>query len=449
MIAYGKDYDENGEQIVRDQESKPAPPRWVPLSQTPEARSVEWLRFGLLARGHVTNLFGDEGIGKSLWWVHTVAGLTREGAKVAVVVTEDGLEDTVKSRLLAAEAVIENILVLNIADELDDFELGIPHPNTELDMLPDDVSLIVIDAFLDTINGNAEISKPAVCRQVFKPWKQFARRRDCAVLTITHTNRDRSNGTRGALGAAGTIRAVVRLNVLAQVDEQGLLAVGLEKTNLCPITNVTLYGHEQVQMFNATATSDGMVGRLVDHGLGKVTAKALFDSLAAPEPPSPSRLGDMAQRVLETVTEEVTPAAVAEKIDGLDNNAAGQYLRRLADRGLIENPSRGRFGPIPSLNPSLGSSPSGSDGSDGTEGKPRTTAGNPSLPSDHSLPEVMETGDGKGPSCSVCGAGPLDAEDAERGSHVMCEPPGGLSPDSPGQTDRVAAALAAAREARS
>lgn len=391
-------------------ETKAEKPRWVPLSKTPEATPVDWLKFGILARGHVANLFGDEGIGKSLYWVLIVADLTKNGIKVAIVVTEDGLEDTVKTRLLAAGADLDNIFVLNVSDELDEFELGIPHPNTELDMMPTDVALVVVDALLDTLNVGVDIAKPPVCRAVFKPWKQFARRRHCAVLTLTHTNRDRSNGTRGALGAAGTIRAVVRLNILAQRDQNDLLAVGLEKTNLCPITNVTLYGHEQVQIFKSTATSDGMVGRLVDRGPGQVTAKELFEQMATPEPKT-SRMGDMSQQVLQLVTGIVTPKEIADKINGLDNNAAGQHLRRLAEAGEIKQVSRGKYGPA-SL-PSLHSITSGSEGNDGSDGNQPPIPSVPSLPS---LPEMKE----KVKECRVCGFGMTFAEDQTNGIHVGC-----------------------------
>lgn len=391
-------------------ETEAEKPRWVPLSETPEAKPVAWLEFGILARGHVTNLFGDEGIGKSLYWVLIVAGLTKKGMKAAIVVTEDGLEDTVKTRLLAAGADLDNIFVLNVADEMDEFELGIPHPNTELDMMPEDVALVVVDALLDTLSLGVDIAKPPVCRAVFKPWKQFARRRDCAVLTLTHTNRDRSNGTRGALGAAGTIRAVVRLNVLAQTDPNGLLAVGLEKSNLCPLTNVTLYGHEQVQMFEATSTSDGMVGRLVDRGLGNVTAKDLFEQMALPEP-KPSRFGDMTQQILQLVTGIVTPKEISDKIDGLDNNAAGQHLRRLAESGQIKQISRGKYGPatLPSLH-------SITPGSEGTEGSDGNQTAIPSVPSLHSRSEVKE----KVKECRVCGFGMTFTEDQDNGIHAGC-----------------------------
>lgn len=58
--------------------------------------------------------------------------------------------------------------------------------------------------------------------------------------------------------------------------------------------------------------------------------------------------------------------------------------------------------------PPVGPQESGTAGTSGTE---------PGLVTD--VPDVPEE---SGPiDCSVCGAGPLDAEDAERGAHVMCE----------------------------
>jgi len=253
------------------------PKGWIYASEAPQSRAVDWLVENRLARGHVTYLFGEEGIGKSTWWVHVVAERTRAGEYVIVIITEDGWEDTVRPRMEAAGVDLTKVVMLNVADDADDFEMGIPGPRylTEID-LPK-VSLVVIDGLADaTAAVNGGLPKATEWRPVITAWKRYAARQHAAVLALGHTNRDTLNGTRGAVGLSGQIRQVVRLNLMALRTEDDRLAIGVEKSNICRTD-------QPVDLFEITeATSAGITVNICRPvGVGDSTAKELFGVLAA------------------------------------------------------------------------------------------------------------------------------------------------------------------------
>src|SRR5690625_4000769 len=177
------------------------PAGWIRASDAPPSKPVDWLIPNRLARGHVTYLYGEEGIGKSTYWVHLVAYLTRLGYIVVIIITEDGWEDTSRPRLEAANANLDNILIFNVAEDDDDFEMGIPGPNFLLEQQLPPVALTVIDGLADaTTVINGALPKSVEWRPVLNAWKRFAKKTNSAVVALGHTNRDTLNGTRGAVG---------------------------------------------------------------------------------------------------------------------------------------------------------------------------------------------------------------------------------------------------------
>jgi hypothetical protein len=261
----------------RTEPANALPKGWIRASEAPPSRPVDWLVPNRLARGHATYLFGEEGIGKSTWWVHVVAELTQNGHTVIVVLTEDGWEDTARPRMEAAGVDLDNVLMLNAAEDADDFEMGIPGPKwMETQQLPE-VALVVIDGLADaTAAVNGSLPKATEWRPVINAWKRYAKKTNAAVLALGHTNRDTLNGTRGAVGLSGQIRQVVRLNLLAQRTEDGQLAIGVEKSNICR-------SDQPVELFEIVeSTVNGItVTTATPAGNGDQTPQQMFAELAA------------------------------------------------------------------------------------------------------------------------------------------------------------------------
>ncbi|WP_186290589.1 AAA family ATPase [Gordonia zhaorongruii] len=253
------------------------PAGWIYADKAPESRPTDWLIPDRLARGHVTYLYGEEGIGKSTWWVLQVQEVTARCEYVVLIFTEDGWEDTLRGRLECAGVDMTYVILSNVSED-GEFEPGIPGPGRMLTEDLPDISLVVVDGIADAATvARGHLPKHSEWREVFGEWARYARKKNAAVLALGHTNRDTQSGTRGAVGLSGQIRQKVRLNILAQRDEEGRLAVGVEKSNICSDAEpVDLYTIETVDMGHGVTTT---IARAA--GAGKLSAKKLFSVMAA------------------------------------------------------------------------------------------------------------------------------------------------------------------------
>ena len=90
-------------------------------------QEVDWLWYPYIAFGKVTILQGDPGEGKTTLVLHLAAALTRgemlcseekrEPVTVIYQTAEDGLTDTIKPRLIAANADCSRVLVIDETEQ--------------------------------------------------------------------------------------------------------------------------------------------------------------------------------------------------------------------------------------------------------------------------------------------------------------------------------------------
>lgn len=220
---------------------------------------TQWVGRGWLPRREITFLVGEEGIGKSLLWVRMVAAITtgrpdpvfgipaREPADVVLVLTEDSMAE-VRARLDVAGADLARVLVFSAADDGseppvfgDDVHEGdmlrlrryLAAENTTPDLL-------VVDAWLDTIDGRLSMRDTQQARRALKPWGHVADEFNMAVLLLGHTNRVDTGSTRDRVGGSIAVRQVARMLLMAlrpPAEENGddradRMVVGPEKVNL-------------------------------------------------------------------------------------------------------------------------------------------------------------------------------------------------------------------------
>lgn len=260
------------------------------------ASQMNWLAAKRIPMNSISLLVGAEGIGKSLLWVLLAAAVTRGRAlrefgiperdpqNVLVVVTEDDWAATVRPRLELAGADLSKIIV--ICEDQDGS--GAPTFPQHLYLVERALrrhrpALIVVDAWVDTIAAGLKVSNPQDARQALHPWREIATAGECAVLLLTHTNREKSGNARDTYGLTGELRKKARMSLLAQVDDDGNLSVGPEKSNLVGNVPAALFRIEAKQVFAPTEDDDGTVPQLVYVGDDKRTAREIHTDAFAGE----------------------------------------------------------------------------------------------------------------------------------------------------------------------
>lgn len=259
-------------------------PRLWDAAELRAAEQPRWLARNRLPRAAVSLLVGDEGIGKSLFWVYLVAAVTtgrpllqfgvpkRDPGDVVVVVTEDDWSTTVLPRLMVAGADLSRVRVICT----DDDGSGAPEFPRDLHLIDkaDPVpALVVVDAWLDTVPARLDVKNPQQARQALHPWRETAVTTDAAVLLLTHTNRVASSQARDKYGATGELRKKARMTLYAQRDDDGNLVIGPDKANTAAAVMASRFSIQGVQHFPATEEHDGMVPRLVYVGDTDQTAQ--------------------------------------------------------------------------------------------------------------------------------------------------------------------------------
>ncbi|MFF0607764.1 AAA family ATPase [Nocardia tengchongensis] len=277
-------------------ESEWVRPKVWRANELDSARRVDWLAAQRLPLASVCYMLGPEGIGKSLWTIWLVAVITtgkpfhgfgiphREPRAVVLVLTEDDWSTVVRPRLEVAGADLNYVRVICT----DSDGSGAPTFPRDMDIVLEaaaDAVLIVVDAWADTLPGNLSVKDPQQARRALHPWKELATRTGVSVLLTGHTNREKGGNVRNAYGLSGEIRKKARMTILAQPDpdEDGVLVVGPEKTNLTASVAASRFRIESVQVFEATDASDGTVPRLVWLGDASASARDYFADVAAAE----------------------------------------------------------------------------------------------------------------------------------------------------------------------
>jgi putative DNA primase/helicase len=213
-----------------------------------EAKHVEWLWQGRLARGKLTLMAGEPGIGKSQISIDIAARISKagrwpdggqaEGGGVVILSAEDSADDTLRPRLEAAGAALDRTHVLKatlVEGKPVTFSL-----QAHLDMLGNklaelgDAALIIIDpitSYMGKIDGHQTVD----VRTVLEPLAAFAEKHDVAVLAISHPPKASQSKALHAVTGSLAFVAAARMVFIAtkepQTDRRLLLPV---KNNLGP-----------------------------------------------------------------------------------------------------------------------------------------------------------------------------------------------------------------------
>lgn len=230
-LLHGKYIEETME--LRTKPEKKAVPmiRMSEIQQT----EVEWLWYPYIPFGKLTIIQGNPGEGKTFFAMQLAAACTNrkylpqmepfEPFNVIFQTAEDGLGDTVKPRLVSAEADMERVLVIDDTD----YPLTLADKRIENAIKENNARLVIIDPLQAFLGANVDMNRVNEVRSIFRRLADTAQNTNCAIVMIGHLNK--------ASGSQSTYRGLGSIDITAVV--RSLLFIGKVKTD--PTTRVIVH----------------------------------------------------------------------------------------------------------------------------------------------------------------------------------------------------------------
>jgi putative DNA primase/helicase len=180
-----------------------------------EPKRIDFLWSGRIARGKHTAIAGEPGDGKSQLSVYIAATVSCGGewpcgegrapiGNVIILNAEDGADDTVVPRLIAAGADLRRVHIVSAV--LQGGGKGRRAFNLQADLASleqkiieiGDVALVIIDP-ISSYMGKADSHKNAEVRGALEPLSEMAERLKVAILSITHFSKSGAGNNTKAL----------------------------------------------------------------------------------------------------------------------------------------------------------------------------------------------------------------------------------------------------------
>lgn len=209
----------------------------VPMIRMSEVQQteVEWLWYPYIPFGKLTIIQGNPGEGKTFFAMQLAAACTNrkflpqmepfEPFNMIFQTAEDGLGDTVKPRLLSAEADLERVLVIDDTDN----PLTLADERIENAIRENNARLVIIDPLQAFLGANVDMNRANEVRPIFRRLADVAQATNCAIVMIGHLNK--------AAGSQSTYRGLGSIDITAVV--RSLLFIGKVRTD--PTTRVIVH----------------------------------------------------------------------------------------------------------------------------------------------------------------------------------------------------------------
>lgn len=355
-----------------DQQRNLVPRLWAPSELAP-AEQPRWLARNRVPRKAVSLLVGPEALGKTQFWIWIAAAVTtgtarpefgipaRDPEYVIIVATEDDWSTDLLPRLEVAGVDLAYVRLFAYEDD----GSGTPTFPRDMPVIEtagiEPIGLIVVDAWLDTVQANLVVRDPQQARLALHPWRELVIRTSAAVLLLVHTNRMTSSNARDTYGVTSELRKKARLTLYCQEGDDCAMLVGPEKANSTGVVVASKFDIETVQHFDPTEEHDGQFPRLVYVGdSDKTSRQILAERMQETKDQQSSKLGETSVKIIAFVNAHhgVGLADVAEHLGQKDVQKIGSYMSRLVRDGWIKRVSRGLYvgvesGPFNTTDPSV------------------------------------------------------------------------------------------------
>jgi hypothetical protein len=220
----------------------------IPMRELPEAQpvpmlrmadieltAVDWLWFPYIPFGKLTIIQGNPGEGKTYFAMRLAAACTNrkplpnmptlEPFNVIYQTAEDGLGDTVKPRLMEADADLEKVLVIDDRDA----PLTLTDERLARAIRENNERLVIIDPVQAFLSADVDMNRANEVRPIFRSLGDVAQATGCAIVLIGHLSK--------AAGTQSTYRGLGSIDITAAV--RSLLFIGKLKDS--PTTRVLVH----------------------------------------------------------------------------------------------------------------------------------------------------------------------------------------------------------------
>ncbi|MEQ2383915.1 AAA family ATPase, partial [Lachnospiraceae bacterium CLA-AA-H58] len=187
-----------------------------------ELTSVDWLWFPYIPFGKLTIIQGNPGEGKTYFAMRLAAACTNrkplpgmetlEPFNIIYQTAEDGLGDTVKPRLMEAEADLERVLVIDDRDT----PLTLADERIARAIRENNARLVIIDPVQAFLGADVDMNRANEVRPIFRSLGDISQATGCAIVLIGHLNK--------AAGTQSTYRGLGSIDITAAV--RSLLFIG-------------------------------------------------------------------------------------------------------------------------------------------------------------------------------------------------------------------------------
>lgn len=193
-----------------------------------------------IPQADLTLMAGREGVGKSTIVYELVAKVTKgilpgsyfgKPKSVIVCATEDAWAETIVPRLAAAGADLDRVYQIDaITPEGFEGTLSLPEDTKRLEekIREFDVSLVLLDPLLSTVNAKLDSHKDAEVRMALDPLVRLAHETRIAMIGLIHVNKSQEGDLMNRLMASRAFGAIVRVvlfaakyDPLGEEDEEG------------------------------------------------------------------------------------------------------------------------------------------------------------------------------------------------------------------------------------
>lgn len=200
-----------------------------------KTETIDWVIDQWIPTGMLTLLAGREGIGKSTIACDWVSQLSKKGVKCAYLNSEDSRSYTVKPRLQAAGANLDNVFFIDVETETgNEGQLKLPQDTNLLfdELNHNGVKFVVLDAAKSSMDPKLDGYKDDHVRQFLEPLAAAADRYGITVVGLAHFGKAEGKDTGKLLLGSIAWSQIARSVLSAAMDDDGRLIVSNTKANL-------------------------------------------------------------------------------------------------------------------------------------------------------------------------------------------------------------------------